>query len=52
MDDFEEDLRLVTIPFGINLNRNGRNSEMIRYNQSKSGLNESAVSNRSGTTKS
>ena len=38
-EEFEEDLRLVTIPFGINLNRNGRNSEMIRYNQSKACLN-------------
>lgn len=48
-EEFEEDLRLVTIPFGINLNRTGRNSEMIRYSQSRvaGGANDSAVFNRS-----
>lgn len=49
-EEFEEDLRLVTIPFGINLNRTGRNTEIIRYNPNKSGaINDSMASNRSGT---
>ena len=48
-EEFEEDLRLVTIPFGINLNRTGRNSEVIRYNPSKAAMNDSMASNRSGT---
>jgi hypothetical protein len=35
-EEFEEDLRLVTLPFGINLM--GRNSQYIRYD-SKAGMN-------------
>lgn len=47
-EEFEEDLRLVTLPFGINLM--GRHSQMIRYDYSKSrGINDSEVmSNASG----
>lgn len=48
-EEFEEDLRLVTLPFGINLM--GRNSQYIRYDSKAAhfGLNESQVSNKSGT---
>jgi len=54
-EEFEEDLRLVTLPFGINLM--ARNSQYVRYdtkvgsnsmNMGMGILNESMASNRSG----
>lgn len=54
-EEFEEDLRLVTLPFGINLM--ARNSQYVRYDTKVGSnsmgmgggiLNESMASNRSG----